>query len=169
MTNTKRTLRIVIPGGSGQVGTVLARTFHRDGHEVTVLSRTPTSAPWRTVYWDARTLDEWVETIQGADVVINLAGRSVNCRYTAKNRRLIMESRIDSTRVLGEAIAKVSVAELSAKGFFLDTAHPVEVAERLARTPRASRDEKPSGSAAGKRLGCGLDDGARLDFAARPR
>jgi len=103
---TSPPLRIVIPGGSGQVGTVLARAFHRDGHRVAVLSRQPKSAPWRTVAWDGRSLAGWVSELDGADVVINLAGRSVNCRYGAKNRRDMMDSRIRSTEVIGRAIAR---------------------------------------------------------------
>ena len=86
-------MRVVIPGGSGQVGAILARAFADD--EVVVLGR---SGP---VAWDGRTLGPWAETIDGADVVINLAGRSVNCRYDEANRRAIMGSRVDSTRVLG--------------------------------------------------------------------
>jgi uncharacterized protein (TIGR01777 family) len=98
-------MRIVIPGGSGQVGTILARHFHAAGHDVLVLSRSPHKAPWRTAVWDAATLADWSREIDGADVVINLAGRSVNCRYTQKNRREIMDSRVNSTRVVGQAIA----------------------------------------------------------------
>src|SRR3954452_19412627 len=101
-------MKIVIPGGSGQVGTILARAFHQDGHEVAVLSRSPASAPWRSVLWDARTLGDWAREVDGADVVINLAGRSVNCRYDERNRREILESRVDSTRVLGEAVARAA-------------------------------------------------------------
>lgn len=98
-------MKIVIPGGSGQVGTLLARAFAADGHEVVVLSRKPTPARWRVVPWDAKTTGEWVEELDGADVVVNLAGRSVNCRYTAANRHEIKQSRIDSTRAVGRAIA----------------------------------------------------------------
>jgi uncharacterized protein (TIGR01777 family) len=98
-------MKIILPGGSGQVGTLLARAFHADGHEVVVLSRTPGNAPWRTIIWDARTAGRWVEEVEGADAVINLAGRTVNCRYTAENRRAITESRVESTRIVGEAIA----------------------------------------------------------------
>jgi uncharacterized protein (TIGR01777 family) len=101
-------MKIVIPGGSGQVGTLLARAFAADGHEVVILSRNPGKSPWRVVGWDAETVSEWAAQIDGADVVINLAGRSVNCRYHAENRRLIKESRIKSTRAVGEAIVRAT-------------------------------------------------------------
>lgn len=101
-------MRIVIPGGSGQVGSLLARAFQRDGHDVVVLSRAPRSRPWREVAWDGVTLAGWAGEIDGCDVVINLAGRSVNCRYTPANRREMLESRVLSTRVVGEAIAKAN-------------------------------------------------------------
>ena len=97
-------MKIVIPGGSGQVGTILARAFQSDGHEVVVLSRRASNTPWRTVVWDAETLGGWASEIDGADVVINLAGRSVNCRYNAENRLEIMDSRVKSTNVVGKAI-----------------------------------------------------------------
>lgn len=98
-------MKIVIPGGTGQVGTLLARAFIANGHEVVVLSRNPRKAPWRVIEWDAETVGDWAAEIDGADVVINLAGRSVNCRYNAANRRLIKESRVNSTRAVGQAIA----------------------------------------------------------------
>ena len=84
---------------------VLARSFHARGDEVVVLSRTPASAPWRTVPWDARSLGPWVEELEFADAVINLAGRNINCRYSPANRESIKESRVVSTQVIGEAIA----------------------------------------------------------------
>ena len=98
-------MKIVIPGGTGQVGTVLARAFQKDGHEVVVLSRREAQLPWRVVEWDGKTLGDWATEIDGADVVINLAGRSVNCRYNETNRRQMMDSRTESTRVVGESIA----------------------------------------------------------------
>jgi len=100
-------MKIVIPGGSGQVGTLLARTFVADGHEAVVLSRRPDRSVARAVGWDAKSMGTWVEEIDGADVVVNLAGRSVNCRYGRANRKAILDSRVDSTRVVGKAIAKV--------------------------------------------------------------
>ncbi len=99
-------LRVVIPGGSGQIGEILANHFHAAGNNVTVVSRKPPSqTPWRCIAWDGRTLGPWAETVDGADVVINLAGRSVNCRYTAENKRIIMESRTITTRLVGQAIS----------------------------------------------------------------
>jgi uncharacterized protein (TIGR01777 family) len=98
-------MRIVIPGGTGQVGTLLARAFHRDGHAVVVLGRHARKTPWRFAQWDGHTLGNWVRELDDADVVINLAGRSVNCRYTEANRREILDSRVASTTVVGEAIA----------------------------------------------------------------
>ena len=99
-------MKIVIPGGTGQTGTLLARAFHAEGHEVVVLSRTPRPAPWRVAAWDAETAGEWASEVDGADAVINLAGRSVNCRYTPENRRVIIDSRVLSTRAVGAAIAE---------------------------------------------------------------
>ena len=103
-----RRLRIVIPGGSGHLGRILARHFHARGHHVTVVTRTPKHAPWRVVAWSGHSLDEWVRELDGADAVINLSGRSVDCRYNAFNRREILDSRIASTRVIAEATASVA-------------------------------------------------------------
>jgi uncharacterized protein (TIGR01777 family) len=100
-------MKIVIPGGSGQVGTMLARAFHAEGHEAVVLSRRPSVRPWRVVEWDGSRPGAWTRELDGADVLINLTGRSVNCRYTAANRREILDSRVLSTRVIGQAIAQV--------------------------------------------------------------
>lgn len=99
-------MKVVIPGGSGQVGTLLARSFHAKGHHVAVLTRQPRATLWRSVTWDGATLGAWASEVDGADVVINLAGRSVNCRYTPDHRREILESRVHSTRAVGEAIAQ---------------------------------------------------------------
>lgn len=103
-----RPLRIVLPGGSGQIGQVLSRHFHEQGHAVTVISRHPKPADWQTLAWDANRLDDWSHAIDGADVVINLAGRSVNCRYNALNRRTIKNSRTITTGLVGEAIARAA-------------------------------------------------------------
>ena len=99
-------MKIVIPGGSGQVGSILAREFVARGHEVVILSRGPSNGPGRQVPWDARHLGDWTSELEGADAVINLAGRSVNCRYDKTNLSEMLSSRIDSTRVVGQAIAR---------------------------------------------------------------
>ncbi len=99
-------MKIVLPGGTGQVGTLLARAFSGDGHDVVVLSRDPRPAPWRTARWDAETVGDWAAELEGADVVVNLAGRNVDCRYGEANRRAIMDSRVRSTRAVGQAIAR---------------------------------------------------------------
>ncbi len=101
-------MKIVIPGGTGQVGTLLARAFHRDGHDVVILSRTPQPAPWRVVAWNPTMIGDWAAELDGADIVINLAGRSVNCSYTPQNRHLIKDSRITSTDAVGAAIAQAA-------------------------------------------------------------
>ena len=101
-------LRIVIPAGNGQVGTVLSRRFHAQGHEVVVLARKPLPAPWRVVSWDGENLGQWTSELENSDVVINLAGRNVNCRYTAANRKAIMDSRTETTRLLGRAISQLA-------------------------------------------------------------
>jgi uncharacterized protein len=100
-------MKIVLPGGTGQVGSVLRRALTAAGHEVVVLSRRPMGRGEvrGEVAWDGRTLGPWTEAIDGSDVVVNLAGRSVSCRYTPVNLKAMMDSRVDSARVVGEAIA----------------------------------------------------------------
>ena len=100
-----RPLRIVIPGGSGHVGVLLAHYFQQRGHHVTVLTRGPFAASWNTVHWDGVHTGPWIEQLEGADVCINLAGHSVNCRYTRAKREDIYRSRIDTTQLLGDVIA----------------------------------------------------------------
>lgn len=101
-------LRIVIPGGSGQIGQLLAAHFQQRGHHVTVLTRGPFTAEWQTVHWDGEQPGQWVEHLEHADVCINLAGRSVNCRSTPDNREAIHHSRIHTTQLLGRVIASLS-------------------------------------------------------------
>jgi uncharacterized protein (TIGR01777 family) len=101
-------MKIVIPGGTGQVGQLLARHFHAQGHAVTVLSRSPHAAPWRVVTWDGVTPGPWVIELEHSDVCINLAGRSVDCRYNQANRSAIFDSRVQSTKILNEVIASLN-------------------------------------------------------------
>ncbi len=93
-------MKVVIPGGTGQVGGVLSRALTEAGHDVVTVSRSS------GVRWDGRTLGAWAREVDGADVVINLAGRSVSCRYTERNLDEMMRSRVESARVVGEAIEK---------------------------------------------------------------
>ncbi|HLX70589.1 MAG TPA: NAD-dependent epimerase/dehydratase family protein, partial [Verrucomicrobiae bacterium] len=102
--------KIIIAGGSGFLGTALARRFRAAGDDVTVLTRSARerSDGVKEISWDAKALGEWATLVDGADVLINLTGKSVDCRYTEKNRRAIIASRADSTRVIGQAIARCS-------------------------------------------------------------
>lgn len=99
-------MKIILPGGNGQVGRMLVRAFVREGHECIVLTRGRAVPPEaRAVVWDGRTLGPWANELEGADVVINLAGRSVDCRYHERNLAEMMRSRVDSTRAIGQGIA----------------------------------------------------------------
>ncbi len=99
--------KIILAGGSGFLGKALAQHFNALDWEVVVLTRHPvTSDPnIRQVFWDGEKIGDWTRELEGATSVVNLAGRSVDCRYTPANRRVIMDSRVKPTLVLGEAIA----------------------------------------------------------------
>ena len=98
---------IVIFGANGFLGRYLSRHFARNGKEVVAIARHREgwSGDGMFLEWDGKSLGPWALALEGAEAVINLAGRSVNCRYTEKNRREIVDSRVDATRVIGEAIA----------------------------------------------------------------
>jgi uncharacterized protein len=101
-------MKIVIAGGSGYLGRLVAKHFGEQGWTVLTLARgslVPAGAFERGAPWDGKSLGPWLEEVRGADVWLNLAGRTVNCRYTKKNRREMMSSRVDSTRALGVALA----------------------------------------------------------------
>jgi uncharacterized protein len=102
--------KIILAGGSGFLGAALARKFAGLGDEVIVLTRSPKKRDdgAKELSWDAKSLGDWASLVDGADVVINLTGKSVDCRYTENNRRAIIASRVDSTRVVGEAIERCS-------------------------------------------------------------
>ena len=100
--------RLILAGGSGFLGQLLARRFAPQDYEVVILSRVPRkhSQPGKVVLWDGQTVGEWWRELEGAAAVLNLSGRSVNCRYNERNRRLILDSRVLSTKVLGEAMGR---------------------------------------------------------------
>jgi uncharacterized protein len=100
--------RIVLAGGSGFIGQSLSPFLVSKNYEVIVLTRTKSDhyGAVRHAHWDGKTLGDWIEFVNGALAVVNLTGRSINCRQTPENRREIVDSRIDSVRVLGEAIGR---------------------------------------------------------------
>src|SRR5260370_14477865 len=118
METSSKALRIVIPGGTGQLGRILTRHFPGLGHHVTVLTRSAGRARamgnppglkkdgflWRALPWDGESLGEWASALEDVDVLINLTGRSVSCRYNAGNRREILESPLASSGALGGTI-----------------------------------------------------------------
>ncbi len=103
--------RIVIAGGSGFLGRSMAEFFAEREAVVTILSRSGSggSARWQSMRWDGRSIDDWCKCLDGADAVVNLAGRTVNCVKTPDHQDEILRSRIDSTRLLGSAMHKISV------------------------------------------------------------
>jgi uncharacterized protein len=99
--------KLILAGGTGFLGTVLADYFAARDTEVVILTRSPKACGGfvREVPWDGETVRDWAKELEGARALINLAGISVNCRYHARNRKLMLDSRLNSTRVLGEAMA----------------------------------------------------------------
>lgn len=106
--------RIILAGGTGCIGQLLIRHWQSQPIDIVVLSRKPYPAYGRVrdVVWDGKTPGPWTTELDGADVLINLAGKSVDCRYTDENKRLILESRTHATAVLGKAIRRVDFMAL---------------------------------------------------------
>ena len=100
--------RIILAGGSGFLGQSLGQVLLGQGYEVIVLGRGQSKVFGGIRYeqWDGRTLGDWASLLDGAKAVVNLTGRSVNCRHTPENKRQIMDSRVNSVRVLGHAISR---------------------------------------------------------------
>lgn len=109
-------MKIILPGGDGHLGRLLVRALTREGHTCVVLTRDADRAQrrlvaaglagaTRAVAWDGRNVGPWAAELDGADAVINLAGRSVDCRYTEQNLAAMLRSRVESTRALGAAVA----------------------------------------------------------------
>ena len=117
--------RIILAGGSGFVGSALASTLRTKGFEPLVLGRGGTD-----LQWDGKTIGPWAAALEGAEAVVNLTGKNINCRHTEENRREIIRSRVDSVRVLGEAISGCTVPpktfiQASGVGYYGDTGNGV--------------------------------------------
>ena len=99
--------KLVIAGGSGFLGDALIHYFGNKFDEYIILTRSPhkNTTNVKFILWDAKTLGDWSQYLENATCVINLCGKSVDCRYTDKNKALIFSSRLDSTAILGKAIA----------------------------------------------------------------
>jgi uncharacterized protein (TIGR01777 family) len=120
--------RLVLAGGSGFIGQALAPALVAKNYGVVVLGR---GTPHREegvdyLQWDGKTVGDWARAIDGAEGIVNLTGRNINCRHTPENRREIIRSRVDSVRVLGEAIANCAAApkifvQTSGVGYYGDT------------------------------------------------
>lgn len=100
--------RVVLPGGGGFLGQALAQDLQQLGYDVRILTRSPSlySGPGNAIGWDGKTLGAWATDLDGAEAVVNFTGKSVNCRYNPENRREINESRVDSVKVVDQAITR---------------------------------------------------------------
>ncbi|MGZ3901207.1 MAG: TIGR01777 family oxidoreductase [Bacteroidia bacterium] len=100
--------KMIIAGGTGFLGQALINYFQKEYDKIVVLSRSENKTDGKVHYikWDAKTFGSWRNELEGATAIINLCGKSVDCRYTEKNKKLILSSRIDSTKIIGEAILK---------------------------------------------------------------
>jgi uncharacterized protein (TIGR01777 family) len=109
MASAGNSKRIVIAGGSGFLGVSLSHHLVELGGRVTILSRNAPKpeGPWDFVAWDARTLSDWTAVLDGADAVVNLVGRTVDCIKTPDHRDEILRSRVEATRVLGQAMRAI--------------------------------------------------------------
>jgi uncharacterized protein len=124
--------RVILAGGGGFVGHALAPVLVAKDYQVVVLGRGTPRQKDRVEYlqWDGKTLGSWASSVDGAEAVVNLTGKNINCRHTPENRREIMRSRVDSVRVLGEAIAQSATpprvfVQASGVGYYGDTGNRV--------------------------------------------
>ncbi|WP_145858663.1 TIGR01777 family oxidoreductase [Pedobacter suwonensis] len=101
--------KIILAGGNGYLGGVLAKYFSVMTDEVIILARKPQAEQGniKTLVWNGKTIGDWVYSLQGADLVVNLCGKNVNCRYTEKNKKEIFDSRLIPTHLLGKAIEEM--------------------------------------------------------------
>ncbi|MCC6138284.1 MAG: NAD-dependent epimerase/dehydratase family protein, partial [Bdellovibrionaceae bacterium] len=98
-------MKIIIAGGTGHLGSYIVSHWKKAGHSVIVLSRSGQNTA-NVILWDGVNDGPWMTEIDGADVVLNLAGRTVNCRYTPENLKQMMDSRVLSTKAIGRALQK---------------------------------------------------------------
>lgn len=103
--------KIILAAGTGYLGQCIIRLYDDKAVEFVVLTRSPKPAQGnvRYVAWDGKTIGAWQQELEGAEAVINLAGRTVNCRYTEENKKQIIDSRVDSTNAIGIAINRCAV------------------------------------------------------------
>lgn len=102
--------KVILAGGSGYIGTVLVKFYSEKNEEVVVLTRGTSSLNGnvRYVHWNGRDVDKWVEELEGAELLVNLTGKNVNCRYNENNKAEILNSRLDATAALGKGVTKLS-------------------------------------------------------------
>ncbi|MCC8410715.1 TIGR01777 family oxidoreductase [Mucilaginibacter sp. UR6-1] len=102
--------KVILAGGSGYLGMILAEHFSKQAHEVVIFSRNPKTAAKniKMIYWDGHTIGDWATHLNNSDVLINLTGKSVNCRYNERNKAEIFASRLNATRVLGKALKQTN-------------------------------------------------------------
>lgn len=100
--------KLIIAGGTGLLGKALTKCLQNEYDEIVILSRSQnsTNGKIKHIKWDAKTLADWCNELENATAIINLCGKSVDCRYTEKNKALIFSSRLEPTAIIGEAIAK---------------------------------------------------------------
>jgi uncharacterized protein (TIGR01777 family) len=137
--------RVVIAGGSGFIGTYLSERLAGAGYEVVVLSRSMSSPPrTRAVPWDGKSVGAWLHELDGATALINLAGRSINCRHSEKNLREIRDSRVHSVHALAAALSQVQNApplflQASAVGFYGDSGDRICIESSPAGTDKIAQ------------------------------
>jgi len=103
--------KIVLAGGSGYIGKILIAHFKNITKEIIILnrSRNVTVGNVRYVNWDGKTIGEWRGELEGTDMLVNLCGKSVNCRYNEQNKKKILDSRIVPTKLLGDVIEELKM------------------------------------------------------------